>query len=682
MEPTAPDTRNTREDWGPPSASQAIAKSRDVSGCMKLCEQCSKVPFRYAQLCALPDDPPPFWSLGTFGDLRSRNCPFCQLVESVCWIGSGSWEQPTKKPNDSAEISIQWLRDKNSFRVNEALLGSFICFSEADDACLVRTKGALEGWIDTAICKRWLSECENRHRPECSPTPFNKDQLRQGDSIPLIMRLVDVEAMCIMDAPKSCRYLALSYVWGNSKDGRLVLNTDNKHVLAKPHALRAYWDIIPKTISSAMKLVKDLGERYLWVDSLCLTQDDEKELEVCTTAMDKYYSMAILTIVAASGTDAYAGLPGVHPTPRRSTKIVKQVLPAIWMTTMQDLDTFLDFSYYRGRGWTMQEELCSSRILVFINNQVYFRCHSKTFNEDAAIGDTLGSQGAPFSSMQQIVRFPDLTIGLSNIMLYYTRRQLTYPTDILRACHGMLQKLANVCGEKLVEGLPTPLEQSLLFLTDPLNQSGLRRQGFPSYSWTGWKHASTWKWHYQYSAGLGWKPGGSLKPTWITWYKRSPNGKLHVINQRKSQEPLANKGPKIIREGSGNNFQMFLSTAVTSQKLDHLPTLAYDILCFRTVSIFLKITNPDSHGRRVAYGFEETWFCDFRLDADDIDINTVQRVALVVEYEDQGEKGWWGILLKRTTGSLVERRGILRVPERIMNKTLPPGPIWTCIKLG
>ena len=154
MEPTALHTRNTRKDWGSSSASQAIAKSRDSLECMKLCEQCSKVPFRYAQLCALPDSPPPLWSLGTFGDLRSRNCPFCQLVESVCWEVHMSWEQPTEKPNDSAEIIIYWHSSVNSFRVNRTHLSSYIYFSNADEACLVRIKGALEGWIDTAICKR------------------------------------------------------------------------------------------------------------------------------------------------------------------------------------------------------------------------------------------------------------------------------------------------------------------------------------------------------------------------------------------------------------------------------------------------------------------------------------------------------------------------------------------------
>ena len=166
------------------------------------------------------------------------------------------------------------------------------------------------------------------------------------------MRLVDVEAMCIIDAPRSCRYLALSYVWGNPMDGRLVLNLNNRHALTKPHALRAHWDSIPKTISSAMKVVMDLGERYLWVDSLCLVQNDEKELSECTRVMDKYYAMAILTIVAASGMDAYAGLPGVHPTPRKSTRLVREVLPGIRMTTMEDVDMVLRVSYYSRRGWT------------------------------------------------------------------------------------------------------------------------------------------------------------------------------------------------------------------------------------------------------------------------------------------------------------------------------------------
>lgn len=342
------------KDWEGPWPDRASAKPRDCPECPALCEQCSKVPFRGSELSVFskPGRHSDTWYLGTFGDLRSRNCPFCQLVESVCWGVGHSWER-LSKPDDSREVHVKWWEQYCGFGVTDlAPLGSFICFSDADEARLVRTKGALEGWINTDICKRWLSECEKRHRPECSPIPFNTEQLRQSDGKPLVMRLVDVEAMCIIDAPRSCRYLALSYVWGNPMDGRLVLNLNNRHALTKPHALRAHWDIIPKTISSAMKFVKDLGERYLWVDSLCLVQNDEKEVAECTRVMDKYYAMATLTIVPASGTDAYTGLPGVHPTPRKSTRLVREVLPGIRMTTMEDLDKVLRVSYYSRRGWT------------------------------------------------------------------------------------------------------------------------------------------------------------------------------------------------------------------------------------------------------------------------------------------------------------------------------------------
>jgi hypothetical protein len=49
-------------------------------------------------------------------------------------------------------------------------------------------------------------------------------------------------------------------------------------------------------------LVKALNERFLWVDALCLVQNDE---------MDMIYERVLMTIVAASGDNVNAGLPGV-----------------------------------------------------------------------------------------------------------------------------------------------------------------------------------------------------------------------------------------------------------------------------------------------------------------------------------------------------------------------------------
>jgi hypothetical protein len=60
-----------------------------------------------------------------------------------------------------------------------------------------------------------------------------------------------------------------------------------------------------------------IGERYLWVDSLCIVQDDPQEKHGQIANMDAIYGNAILTINAAAGQDANAGLPGVRPLSRK-----------------------------------------------------------------------------------------------------------------------------------------------------------------------------------------------------------------------------------------------------------------------------------------------------------------------------------------------------------------------------
>ena len=343
----------------------------------------------------------------------------------------------------------------------------------------------------------------------------------------------------------------------------------------------------------------------------------------------------------------------------------------------------------------MQEELCSFRLLIFIHDQVYFQCRRSTRDEDAAGSGSF--DGGDFvtgdcSLMYSVFEEPVDFVSFENLMLYYLRRDLTCQSDILRACHGMLRKLADAMGEKLIGGLPTPLERSLLFSRDqPIDQSGFRRQGFPSYSWTGWKHISQWERDLKYSHfedryGHRLITQENAEQNWITWYKWSSDDKLHEISEHENKEPLAR-----IEEHLTDNSQLDFSTAVAPYCLAQLPNLAYDILCFRTISVFLRMSlvqpsaDSQSDGRCLAYGLERTSFGQFNLDANDIDFTTVQEFALVSGYKDtwdnRAEVGWWGILLRRT-GPLAERRGILRIQEKILNKTLPPGPLWTNIFLG
>jgi Heterokaryon incompatibility protein (HET) len=76
--------------------------------------------------------------------------------------------------------------------------------------------------------------------------------------------------MCIVPASSPCRYQALSYVWGRTP--MLQLLASNLDALSKPGSL----DIksLPYTIQDAIIVTRKIGESHLWVDSLCIIQDD------------------------------------------------------------------------------------------------------------------------------------------------------------------------------------------------------------------------------------------------------------------------------------------------------------------------------------------------------------------------------------------------------------------------
>lgn len=285
--------------------------------------------------------------------MRARNCPFCELVASICTKGRASWHTLTP-PDDSKEVVVRL--NSGCFVADYFPVGSCVCISgDLVDRNTYCARATFDEFIDFDDVRRWISTCDQEHGgygSECCPTPFNPAILPRTGKQQLDFRVVDVDTMCIVYAPLRCRYIALSYVWGTRKKSRLVLTSHNEETLMQPGALANARVLIPNTILDAITVVRKLRERYLWVDSLCLVQDDAGELQECVAIMDLFYEMAILTVVAAGGEDAWAGLQGVAPTPRRMNRHVREIAPGLNMTTMMDMDTLLRRSTYSTRAWT------------------------------------------------------------------------------------------------------------------------------------------------------------------------------------------------------------------------------------------------------------------------------------------------------------------------------------------
>jgi hypothetical protein len=379
-------------------------------------------------------------------------------------------------------------------------------FVEAtDETCF--TGRAVAEKVDLRLVRRWFNLCEYHHGTECH------DPIWPGSPPqPKHFLVVDVEQRCIVSAPPDCRFTALSYVWGSAQQKKLTRK--NWGVFKKAGALDRSG--LPATIWDAMLLTRALGEKYCWVDALCIFQDDPASQQDQISQMGAIYSRALITIVNTAG-DGSTGLPGLHAGTRTLQQISIQLQGFDLIKVVDDEDIYTDsrhnISMWEKRAWTYQERLFSKRMIVFRKQQVYWHCRSATWVEEKVL-ETRGTPTTLASVERMIHRLPDIprnlteqsnqplgTIGDKEYHLYrsfvqgYTVRQLSYGSDALNAFAGVCRALSLLSKDEFIWGLPkssfadaltwsarTPQKNPCL--QNVLLQDGLVYQlPFPSWSW-------------------------------------------------------------------------------------------------------------------------------------------------------------------------------------------------------
>jgi hypothetical protein len=207
---------------------------------------------------------------------------------------------------------------------------------------------------------------------------------------------------------------------------------------------------LPRTISDAMFVVESIGEKYLWVDSLCILEDGESEMKAMVHAMDSVYKNASLTIIAACGEDSNAGLPGLHPGSRTAKYVTGSVDGVHIVSIENNLTTILDNSTWGYRGWTYQEYEFSDEALIFVNQHVYFESRGLVWSEsnpNRCIYDKVGARGYSLKPTHSFFHY-DKHVSA------YTNRSLTFEDDILSAFTAILQDHSARFATNFCWGLP------------------------------------------------------------------------------------------------------------------------------------------------------------------------------------------------------------------------------------
>ena len=169
-------------------------------------------------------------------------------------------------------------------------------------------------------------------------------------------RLVDTNRRCVVQAPLFCRYYALSYIWGRVEQ---PFSTDIKmDRFTADGGLSDDQPDITTTSKDSMYLCKLLGQRYLWVDALCIKQDSSEDKSQQIENMGLIFSCAELTIVSAAGSDSNGGLPGL-PTGSRATRTYVGNLSGLQISTArQSFAPCISNSTWQSRGWTFKKRPC------------------------------------------------------------------------------------------------------------------------------------------------------------------------------------------------------------------------------------------------------------------------------------------------------------------------------------
>lgn len=286
---------------------------------------------------------------------------------------------------------------------------------DSQEASSTSTRDALP------ISKIWFDECSRSHET-C--------QVVDAQRIPA--RLIDLSGnqirLRLSTELENCpRYATLSHCWGS-----LPFQTLKKSTL-EDFRKQIPSEALPKTFQDAINTVRYLGLHYLWIDSLCILQDDYDDWAQESSLMSSVYGDSSINIAASGASDASVGCFFARDWSWRcqvqantgKEEVLYDCAPATIESSLRDAPL-------AARAWALQERVLPHRTLHFTATQVFWECNKKilceTFPEDLPEGLT---------ECLRMTNGPVTKDNWHEIVGLYSGCKLTHSKDKLVALSGV-----------------------------------------------------------------------------------------------------------------------------------------------------------------------------------------------------------------------------------------------------
>ncbi|KAJ3461258.1 hypothetical protein MRS44_009811 [Fusarium solani] len=399
------------------------------------------------------------------------------------------------------------------------------------------------------LIREFLRLCETCHDERCTGRLGIEDPFRETLNEPYF-GVIDMENENLV--PLRCddygdelvfeAYATVSYVWGTGHSRKHATRISNIQSRRKSGGLSAVISQLPKALRQSIDLVHGLGIRYIWIDALCIVQDSSHSWNLNARAMHLIYGNSTLTVCAADGMDATAGLQALEDNNQLRQRVVNYA-EGVHLMLHRPAESSIEITQWNRRAWTFQERLLSKRCLIFTEGKILFQCRSTGMSEDVfsdrhGRGWSLDLVRAPLQMLSQL---KDRALWFyARCVALYTMRDFYEPFDILAAFGGMCKLMEKTMRAPFVFGLPTS-HFDLALLWQPVGKSSRLERAdvsddpkykdmrFPSWSWCGWKTEGASYNSETVGGCMADVRAWILTHTWIDWHIRDGYGTLRRV---------------------------------------------------------------------------------------------------------------------------------------------------------
>jgi hypothetical protein len=327
------------------------------------------------------------------------------------------------------------------------------------------------------LARQWLAACTKHHKCVPGEQFRSKNEVSHfiptrlvdiGDSGPIRPRIVQRSAFT-----EKVEYLTLSHCWGQYVPKKLLkqnLTSMERSILL---------DELSPTFRDALYATRQLGRRYIWIDSLCIIQNSEEDWQSESALMGHIYSDSYCNLAASASRDGSEGL--FRERDVRLLRMLKVragktehniVDPEIWRREVEG-------SPLNKRAWVCQERMLAPRNLHFGAKEVFWECNDTAACESYPRGFPSVVKTSTRRWMnEQNVRIPmritaledkfhkldgsvlessvagiDAYVVWASIVQSYTQRNLTFDEDKLIAIGGIAERMGRLIKSQYFAGL-------------------------------------------------------------------------------------------------------------------------------------------------------------------------------------------------------------------------------------